>query len=121
MVLEEKKFKHSPWAGADNSLRSKFLCQQEDLITMVTCCKFKKNIFNLTLYTSFHDLTNVYSCRSRADNHRGHILMSTETSCRSVICYKFQKLSLKSDFIHFFFHDFIHVYSPKAGADNPWG
>ena len=25
-------------------------------------------------------------------------------------------ISLNSDFIHFFFHDFIHVYSPGAGA-----
>ena len=32
----------------------------------------------------------------------------------------FKKISLKSDFLHFF-HDFIHVYSPKAGADNPLG
>ena len=30
----------------------------------------------------------------------------------------FKKISLKSDFIHNF-HDFIHVYSPWAGADNP--
>ena len=29
------------------------------------------------------------------------------------------KNTLKSDFIHFFFHDFIHVFSPRAGADNP--
>ena len=33
----------------------------------------------------------------------------------------FEKNSLKSDFIHFFFHDFIHVYSPGAGTDNPQG
>ena len=32
----------------------------------------------------------------------------------------FKKISVKPDFIHFF-HDFIHVYSPKAGADNPLG
>ena len=38
----------------------------------------------------------------------------------SVICYKFQNISLKSDFIQFF-HDFISVHSPKAGADNPLG
>ena len=36
----------------------------------------------------------------------------------SVICYKFQKISLKSDFIQFFFK---YVFSPKAGADNPLG
>ena len=46
-VSEEKKFKHSPWAGADNPLVPKFLCQQEGLITMVICCKIKKNLFNL--------------------------------------------------------------------------
>ena len=38
---------HSPWAGADNPLRLSFLCQQEGLITMVICCKSKKNLFNL--------------------------------------------------------------------------
>ena len=32
----------------------------------------------------------------------------------------FKEISLKSDFIQFF-HDFIRVYSPKAGADNPLG
>ena len=29
-----------------------------------------------------------------------------------------KKMSLKSDFIHFF-HDLTPVYSPKAGADSP--
>ena len=42
------------------------------------------------------------------------ILMSTETSCH------FGQKTLKSDFIHIF-HDFIHVYSPRAGPDNPLG
>ena len=50
-LIEEKKFKHSSWAGADNPLGPKFWCQQEGLITMVICCKFKKNLFNLWLYT----------------------------------------------------------------------
>ena len=30
----------------------------------------------------------------------------------------FKNICLKSDFIQFF-HDFIHVYSPRAGADSP--
>ena len=30
----------------------------------------------------------------------------------------FKKISLKSDFIHIF-NDLIHVYSPRAGEDNP--
>ena len=44
-------------------------------------------------------------------------LMSTETSVTSVICCKFQKMSLKSD-LYNFFRDFIHVYSAGAGADS---
>ena len=49
------------------------------------------------------------------------ILMSTETSCHFGHLLQVLKKSLRSDFIHFFFHDFIHVYSPGAGADNPLG
>ena len=45
-VTEEKKFKHSPRVGADNPLGPKF-CQQEYFITMVICCKFKTNLFDL--------------------------------------------------------------------------
>ena len=48
------------------------------------------------------------------------ILMSTETSCHFGHLLQVSKKSLKSDFIHFF-HDFIHVYSPGAGADNALG
>ena len=33
----------------------------------------------------------------------------------------FKKMSLKSDFIHLFFHDLIHVYRPGAWADSPQG
>ena len=51
VVIEEKKFKHSPRVGADNPFGPKFWYQQEGLITMVICCKFKKNLFNLWLYT----------------------------------------------------------------------
>ena len=32
---------------------------------------YKESLKPLTLYTSFHDLINVYSCRSGADNPRG--------------------------------------------------
>ena len=46
-VIEETKFKHSLGVGADNPLGPNNLCQQEGPITMVICCKFKKNFFNL--------------------------------------------------------------------------
>ena len=120
-VIEEKKFKHSPWAGADNSLRPNVLCQQEGLITMVICCKFKKNLFNLTLYTSFHNLTNVYSCRSGADDPRGHILMSTETSCRFGHLLQVSK-SLSEVWFYTTFFMILYIYiAPRRGLTTPWG
>ena len=42
---------HSPWAEADNPLGPNFLCQQEGLMTMVICFKFKKILFHLWLNT----------------------------------------------------------------------
>ena len=33
----------------------------------------------------------------------------------------FKVISLKSDFIHYFFHDSIHAYSPGAGGIQPPG
>ena len=47
-------------------------------------------------------------------------LMSAETSCHFCHLLQIKKISLKSDFIHLFL-DFIHVYSPRAGADSPLG
>ena len=81
-VIEEKKFKHSHRVGADNPLGSKFICQQEGLITMVICCKLK-SLQHLTLYTSFHNSINVYRGRqpkgtnfyvNRTSCHFGHLL-----------------------------------------------
>ena len=47
--------------------------------------------------------------------------MSTEMSCHFFHLFaSFEKMSLKSDFIHFFY-DLIHVYSPGAGADSRQG
>ena len=67
---------------------------------MVICCKFKKeSLQSLTLYTSFHDLINLYSLRSGAEHPRGQNfdvnrnLLSLQSFATS--------LSLKPDFIQF--------------------
>ena len=39
-------------------------------------------------------------------------------SLRSFVA-SLKKISVMSDFIHFFFHDLIHIYSPGAGTDSP--
>ena len=59
----------------------------------------------------------------------GQITQGTKFWCQqkplviSAICYKFKKNPLCSLILYIFFHDFIHVYSPRAGAgaDNPLG
>ena len=47
--------------------------------------------------------------------------MSTETSCHFGHMLQVSKTSLRSLILYNFFHDFIHVYSPGAGADSPRG
>ena len=70
---------------------------------MVICCKLKKNLFNLRLYTIFYDLIIVYSHRSGADDPRGQNFDVNRNllSLRS-FATSFKKISLKSDFIPFF-------------------
>ena len=83
----------------------------------------KKNLFNLlTLYTSFHDLINVYSRRSGTDNSRGQNFDVNRNllSLRS-FATSFKK-SLWSLILYNFFHDFIHVYiAPRQGLTTSWG
>ena len=49
------------------------------------------------------------------------LLMSTETPCYFGHLLQVSKKSLHSLIIYIFFHDFIRVYKPGAGADNPLG
>ena len=71
---------------------------------------------------SFHDLINyVYSHRSGADNPRRQNFYKTETSCHFGHLLQVLKKTLCSLILYIFFHDFIHVYTPRAGADNPLG
>ena len=108
---------YSPGAGVDNPLGTKFLFQQEHLVTSAICCKFKKISLKSDSIPFFDDFIHVYSPGAGADSPQG--TKSTETSCYFIHLLQVSKqMSLKSDFIQFF-HDLIHVYSPGAGADNP--
>ena len=73
------------------------------------------------MYTSFHDLINIYSRRSGADNSRGQNFdVNRNLLSRRSFATSFKIISLKSDFIQFF-HDFKHVYGTGTGADNHLG
>ena len=80
----------------------------------------KESFQPLSLYTSFHDLIMYIPIGQGQVNPRGQNFDVNRNllSLRSfVACFK--KFPLKSDFKQFFFHEFLHVYSPRAGADSP--
>ena len=82
----------------------------------------KKSLQLLILYKSFHDLINAYSHWSGADKPlEAKFWCQQKQLVTSVFATSLKKISLKSWFYTQFFHDFIHVYSPRAGADNPLG
>ena len=48
------------YKGIDNPLGTKFLCQQEHLVTSVICCKFESNLFDVWFYTIFVIILYMY-------------------------------------------------------------
>ena len=78
---------------------------------------FKKCLWSLILYNLFYDLIHVYSPGAGADSTLG-----TKFGCQQKgiitlpICCKFQRNLFEVWFYTFFFHDLIHVYSPRAGG-----
>ena len=121
-VIEEKEIKHSPWAWADNPSEPKFWCQQDGLITMVTCCKFKTNLFNLWLYTYlFNDLINVYSSRSGADNPRGQNFDVN----RNLLSLRSFATSFKKNFFEVWFYTscfmILYIYIAPGQGLTPLG
>ena len=113
-------------SGADNPRGKKFWCQQKPSVTSVICYKFKKKSpSNLILYNFFHYFVHVYRPGAGPDNPFGmKFLCQQEHLVTSVIYCKFKKNLFEVWFFFFFllfFHDFIHVYSPAAGAESSQG
>ena len=108
-VIEEKKFKYSPWAGADTPLWPKFWCQQEGLVTMVICSKFQKNHFNLWLYT------HLFMIQLQVRGRQQKPLVTL------VICYKFKKNLFEVWFYTIFFMILYMYITPGQGLTTPWG
>ena len=83
---------------------------------------YKESLQPLTLYTCFHDLINVYSRRSGADNPK-KFWCQQKPLVTSVICYKFQKNLFEVWFYTIFFmilYMYIHV-APGQGLTTPKG
>ena len=77
---------------------------------------YKESLQHLTLYTSFHDLINVYSRRSGADNPRGQNfdvnrnLLSLQSFATSL------KKSLWSLILYIFFFMILYMYIHVAAG-----
>ena len=114
---------HSPGARAENPLGTNFLCQQEALITSTICCKFQTNLLEFWFYTHFLMFFHMYIAPGQGQttlcgqNH--DVNRKVLSLCPFVASFK--KKNLWSLILYIIFHVFIHVYSPWAGADNPFG
>ena len=71
VVVEEKKFKHSSWQGQTTHYGKNFDVNRKASSLCTFVASLKESLHPPTLYKSFHDLINVYSHRSGADNPRG--------------------------------------------------
>ena len=100
-----------------------FWCQQKPLVTSVICYKFQNNLFQVWFYTIFFIILYMYIAPGQG--------LTTPSGWNFDVNWNILSLwsfvaSLKKNhsevwFYIFFFHDFIHVYSPGAGADSPQG
>ena len=95
---------YSPGAGADNPLGMKFWIQQEHLVTLVICCKFQKNLFEVWFYTIFFMILYMYIAPGQgqtAPRGQSFDVNRNVLSLHSFVT-SLKKMSLKFDFIQFF-------------------
>ena len=96
---------YSPGAGADNPLGTKFLCQQEHLVTSVICCKFQNYLFEVWFYTIVFMILHMHIVPGQgqtAPREQSFDVNRNVLSLHSFVA-SLKKMSLKSDFILFFF------------------
>ena len=94
----------------------------KNILSLRSCCNFKKKSLKSDFIQFFYNFIHVYSPEAGAYNPLGtKFLMSTETSCHFIHLLQVSKKCLWSLILYNFFHDLIHAYSPRAGADSPQG
>ena len=118
-VIEEMKFKHSRgW----QPIRAKiFMTTGRPHHYGHLLQVWKESLQPSTLYTSFHDLINVYSSRSGADNPRGQNFDVNRNLLTfwSSICLK--KNLFEVWFYTIFFMTLYTYIAPGQGLTTPWG
>ena len=86
---------------------------------MVICCKFKKNLSDFIHIFSLFNKCIIAADQGLTTKGQNFDVNRKLLSLRS-FAISFKKISSKSDFMQFFPY-FMHVYSPRAGADNLLG
>ena len=94
--------------------------QQKAQITLTICCKFQNDLFEFWFYTHFLIILYMYIAPGQGQTNpwgQNFDVNRKLLPLRPFVA-SFKKISLNSDFIHIFYV-FPHVYSHRAGADNP--
>ena len=112
---------YSHGAAAENPFGTKFLCQQEHLVTLVI--SFKK-ISEVWFYTIFFMILYIYIALRQGQTAPWGQNFDVNRNVMSLHSFvaSFKKC-FWSLILYNFFHDLIHVYtcSPEAGTDSPHG
>ena len=94
------------------------------LMSTETSCSFghllqvSKNLFEVLILYNF--FLNMYIAPRQVLTTPWEQILYVNRNILFSHLLQVSKKSLKSDFIQFF-HDFIHVYSPRTGGDSPKG
>ena len=111
---------YSPRPGAENPLVTKFWLQQKTQITLTICCTFQNDLLEFWFYTHFLIILYMYIAPRQGQTNP---LGKNFDVNRKLFDHLLQVLK-KSVWIltlYTFFNVFPHVYSPRAGVDNPLG
>ena len=113
---------YSPGARAQNPLGTNFWNQQKALITLTICCKVQTNLFAFWFYIHFLMFFHMYIAPWQGQTilcgQNSEVNRKALSLCPFVASFKKYLWSL---ILYIFLPVFIHVYSPRAGADNPLG
>ena len=110
------------YIASGKGLGDKVLMSTETSHHFILLLQVKKKSLKFDFCNILNDLIHVCSpIKAGADSNQGtKFWCQQKCLVTSFICCKFQNISLKSDFIHFF-HGLLHVYIPGAEADSPQG
>ena len=123
-VIAEKKFKHSPWEGADNPfIGQNFVVNNKAQSLWSFATSLKKMSLKSDFIRFFFMILDMYIVPGMGQTApRGQ---NFDVNKKALSLYQFvvsfKEISLKFDFTQFF-HDLIYVYSLRAGGmQPPWG